>query len=147
MIDLYQVTFKPGLKSPPVRLICQSVEVDDELMLWIDGVNGEDPVLVPLASLPAHAYVGDFGGFMRQHLSLARAVLAAGEGELSPTIAARAVSLMLLDPHASAETALEHVNSQALDLLDADLHDQAHFWGATGAVSLESVRAGQSAAA
>ncbi|MDF2461869.1 MAG: hypothetical protein K0Q43_104 [Ramlibacter sp.] len=139
MIPLFQISVKPGLREPPVQLICQSLTVDGEMLLWVDGVNAQDPVVIPLSAVSSTKLLTDFETFMDAHKSIARRVLLAGAGEISPTIAARAVSAMAADPRLDATDALELVNGQALDLLDADAQSAAYFWGAAGPVSFAAV--------
>lgn len=140
MIPLFQIPFKAGLREPPVQLICQCVMVDGEMLLWIDGVNAQDPVVVPLSAIPASKLVADFESYMQAHKDVAKRVLLAGAGEISPTIAARAIAAMAADPSLDAEAALEMVNSQALDLIDADQQSQAYFWGAAGPMNTAAAR-------
>ncbi len=140
MIPLFQIPFKAGLTEPPVQLICQSVTVDREMLLWVDGVNAQDPVVIPLSSVAASRLLTDFESFLDANRDLAERVLLAGAGELSPTITARAIAAMTADPQLDAEGALELVNGQALDLIEADLRSQAFFWGSAGPMSTCTAR-------
>jgi hypothetical protein len=136
MIPLFQIAVKPGLREPPVQLICQSLNVGGEMLLWVDGVNAQDPVVIPLSAVDSSKLLTDFESFMSAHKAIARRVLLAGAGEISPTIAARAVAAMVADPNLEATDALELVNGQALDLLDADAQSAAYFWSKTGPMSV-----------
>ena len=133
MIPLFQVPVKAGVRVPPVQLLCQSVMVDGELLLWVDGINAQDPVVIPVSAVSSSRLVSDFESYMQAHRDVAYRVLVAGTGEISPTIAVRAVAAMVADPSLSAEDALEMVTAQALDLIDADHQDHAYFWGLAGA--------------
>lgn len=120
MSQLFSATLRPGPKHPPVNLVCQSLEQDGELHLWVDGMNLEDPVLLPISAAKQIRLLGTFREFAAARLDLARAVLQESQGEHSPTLLARAMLLMQDDPRISANDALEHVQDQALDLIDAD---------------------------
>lgn len=147
MIPLFQIPFKPGLRQPPVNLICQSVMKDGELLLWIDGVNAQDPVVIPLSAVASSRLLMSFDDYLRAHSDIARRVLLAGAGEISPTIAARAIAAMVADPGLQPEAALEMVNGQALDLIDSDHSEAAYFWGKNGPTALGMARTAVAAAA
>jgi len=140
MIPLFQIPFKAGLRQAPVQLICQGVNVENELLLWVDGVNAQDPVVIPLSAVPASRLLTDFESYMEAHRDVARRVLMVASGEISPTIAARAVQAMLMDPGLDAQAAVDMVNEQALDLIDADQQSQAYFWGAGGPITTGGAR-------
>lgn len=120
MNQLISVTYRPGPAHPPVQLICQTYQVGEEVMLWVDGINLEDPLLVPLSSVRGHKLLGTFREFAGERLEVARDVLHESQGEHSPAILARAMQAMQLDSSLSAREALDEMENQALDLIDAD---------------------------
>ena len=142
MIHLLQVPFKAGRDAPPVQLICQIVDLgpDSELLVWVDCINAEAPVVVPLSSVSGHHHLSDFESYMAAHKDISREVLLAGAGEISPTIAARAVAYMAKTPGVSAADALDTVQEQAIDLIEADHRNQAYFFSALGPTSTLDAR-------
>lgn len=119
-IELFNVEYRPAIGAPEIRLLCQGVKVGEETLLWVDGVNPEDPVMVPLGSVRRIEWAGSWAEFMRSHLDLAAQVLESSQGEHSTTIVARATLYMASDSRLSASEALDHAYDQALDLIDAD---------------------------
>lgn len=140
MVPLFQIPYKAGLRTPPVNLICQSVFVDGELLLWIDGINAVDPIMIPLSAVSSSRMLMSFEEYIQAHKDVAREVLLAGRGELSPAMAARAIAAMKLDPNLKAADALELVSEQALDLIDADNNEKSYFWGVNGITQVNAVR-------
>lgn len=92
-ILLIEADYVPGsTQSAPVRLIGQVVRQFGEDTLWLDGVEITDPILVPIKSLAAVAFVGTFDDFCYEHAEQIQAL--ASECDLrnmSPTVVARAV--------------------------------------------------------
>lgn len=126
-LQLFSAHFRPSIARPAVDLICQAIDVNGEKLLWVDGYMIDHPILVPISSVGAVAYKGTFNSFMRENISAAQQVLVASNGQHSPTLLARAVSYMTLDPMLSAEEALDHVVEEALDLIDVDNGDRGAF--------------------
>lgn len=120
MNHLFSVTYRPSPTQPPVSLVCQSFVVNGELLLWIDGVNLEQPVLAPLSAVKQIRHLGTFREFAQARLELTRAVLQESQGEHSPALIARAIRYMEADAGLSAHDAIELAYEQALDLIDAD---------------------------
>jgi hypothetical protein len=119
-IELFNVEYRPGVGKPELRLLCQSVEIGGEKLLWIDGVNAEDPVMVPLACVKGIEWAGSFKEFMIARLGLAQQVLEESQGEHSPTIMARAMLYMSRDLSMTARAAIDQAVEQGVDLIDAD---------------------------
>lgn len=126
-LQLFSAHFRPSIARPPVDLICQSIDIKGEKLLWVDGYMIDHPILVPISAVGAVAYKGTFSAFMREHLSAAQQVLVASQGQHSPTLLARAVSYMTRDPLLSAEEALDQVIEESLDLIDVDNSDRGAF--------------------
>lgn len=131
MNRLFSVTYRPGPAHAPVSLVCQAFTVEGELLLWIDGINLEQPVLVPLSAVKRIRHLGTFREFAQIRLDAARAVLQESQGEHSPSLLARAMLYMEADSHLTALDALELASDQALDLVDAD-NMSALMWARTG---------------
>lgn len=119
-IELFSVSYRPHAGHPEVQLVCQSVDHDGDRLLWIDGINAEQPVVAPLASVRGIEFVGTFRDFMGRHIAQASRLLDESGGEHSPTILARATLYMARDPRMSASEALELAVEQGVDLVDAD---------------------------
>ncbi|MEJ8837694.1 hypothetical protein [Ramlibacter sp. AN1133] len=120
MNSLFSVTYRPGPAHPAVSLVCQAIDVDGEMLLWIDGINLEHPMLVPVSACKRLTLLGTFREFAQTRLQATRAVLQESQGEHSPTLLARAILYMEADPQLTAHEALELAYDQALDLIDAD---------------------------
>lgn len=128
-VDLFSVRIRVSVSRPPVNLICQALDLSGEKVLWVDGMTMETPILLPIASVNGCIeYRGDFRNFLSLHMGEAGMVLAAGAGEHSPTIIARAVQCMTHDRKLSAIEALNLVVEEALDILDADAGDAEVFF-------------------
>jgi hypothetical protein len=121
MIDLFSVQYRPGLSQPPMSLLCQSVSVEGEqMMLWLDGINVDDPVMAPLSSMRSISYVGTFRDYAAANLEVARKVFDESSGEHAPSILARAIQYMVADPTLTANSAIELACDRALDIIEAD---------------------------
>jgi hypothetical protein len=120
MNHLFSVTYRPGPTQAPLSLVCQSMLVSGEMLLWIDGINLEQPVLAPLSAVKQIRHLGTFRDFAQARLPLAHAVLQESQGEHSPALIARAIQYLEADAGLSAHDALELAYEQALDLVDAD---------------------------
>jgi hypothetical protein len=120
MNQLFSITYRPAAHREPLQLVCQAHSVGEEVLLWIDGINLEDPVLAPISAVRNIQALGTFREFAQQRLETARAVLQESQGEHSPGVLARAMLCMEADPRMSAHDALELVYDQALDVIDAD---------------------------
>lgn len=117
------------MSTPPVDLICQSIDLDGEKLLWVDGVTMDTPLLLPLAAVAeCIQYRGTFREFLMSNMMIAGQVLGASNGQHSPTVVARAVQLMAREKSLSAQDALHLVMEEALDLLDADNGDAEIFF-------------------
>ena len=58
--------FQPScLDAEPVQVFCQAVVVDGDAYAWVDGVNEQDPLLIPVKHLVAYSYAGT----LRQYLA------------------------------------------------------------------------------
>jgi hypothetical protein len=130
-IELFNVQYSPGLNKPPVNLLCQSIDVDGEKLLWLDGINLEDPVLAPLSAMRHYSWMGSFKEFAAQRLDEARMVFEVSQGEHTPSILARAMLYLSADPKLNAAEAIELATDQALDILDADSYCASLFSLAT----------------
>jgi len=119
-IELFNVRYRPHAGEPEIQLLCQSVGAEDDRLLWVDGINAEQPVLVPLANVKGIEPAGTFREFMAQRLKHAALLFEESQGEHSPTILARAAQIMSLDPRLSAPEALDQAVEQAVDIVDAD---------------------------
>lgn len=120
MNHLFSVEYRPGPAQAPLTLVCQSLIINNEMLLWVDAINLEQPVLVPLASVKGIRHLGTFREFAQTRLDTARAVLQESQGEHSPALLARAMLYMEADATMGPNTALELAYDQALDLIDAD---------------------------
>ena len=120
MNQLFSIAYRPAAHREPLQLVCQTYAIGEEILLWVDGINLEDPVLVPISGVHNIQPLGTFREFAEQQLSAARAVLQESQGKHSPGVLARAMLCMVADPSMSAHDALELVYDQALDIVDAD---------------------------
>ena len=128
-IDLFSVHLRVSISRPRVDLICQSIDVEGEKVLWVDGLTMDSPVLLPIAAVAeCIQYRGTFREFLMNDMREASQILAISNGEHSPTIIARAVQLMSRDRKLSAEEALHLVVEEALDIMDADQGDAEVFY-------------------
>lgn len=128
-IDLFSVHIRISVSRPPVDLLCQTLDVNKEKVLWVDGMTMEVPMLLPIASVvECIEYRGTFRDFLTLHMREATEVLQASGGQHSPTLIARAVQLMSRDRNLSGYEALNLVVDEALDMLDADRGDAEIFY-------------------
>lgn len=128
-IELFSVHIRLSIVRPPVDLICQSLDLEGEKVLWVDGLTMDTPVLLPLASVAeCIEYRGTFRNFLMDNMAAAGAVLSESAGQHSPTIIARAIDCMSRDPNLPAFEALRLVEEEALDILDADQGDAEVFF-------------------
>ncbi len=119
-IELFNISYRPSASMPTMRLLCQGVDVDGEKLLWVDGLDVENPVVIPLASVRALEWTGSFRELMSSDLELAERVISEVQGEYSPTIMARMFVYMSQDPHMHVEDALDHAIRQGNELIYAD---------------------------
>lgn len=125
--ELFNVSFRPGINEPPLMLLCQAVDMGNEKFVWVDGINAEQPVMIPLASLKQIQWVGSFKEFMQSRMVLAAQVIEEGKGEQSATILARAMLYMSRDKSLSAKDAINTAIDQALDIIDQDNQSAREF--------------------
>lgn len=127
-IELFNVVYRPGLTEPPLSLLCQSLDIDDEKFLWIDGINPEDPVLVSISAVRETQWAGSFKEFIAARPDLTEQILAQDAAAAhSPTLLARSILYMSRDPSLTAADALEMAEEQALDIIEADLSNAQAF--------------------
>ena len=127
-IELFRVLYQPSLDMTPVPLLCQSFTADEEKLLWIDGINEEEPVLIPLSCTPgAKEWVGSFFEFMDRHHPQCSLVVEAAQGQYAPIILVRAVEIMVQDDRIGAELALEMAYNQGCHLLADDQRNAEFF--------------------
>lgn len=119
-IEMFTIRYKPSAYSPAVRLLCQSVNLDGEKMLWVDGLDVADPMMLPISAAQDIEWAGSFREIMTARIDLAEQVIAEAQGEYSPTIMVRAVQFMAHDRTLTAEEALDLSAEQAADLIDSD---------------------------
>ncbi len=122
-IEFFQITYRGVSGSPPVVLICQGVTVNDELMLWVDGVNLEDPVVVPLSGVPAQSS-GSYAEWCEKYPDALSAIVATSPAIPSPVLTVRCMSVMAADPGISAQEALDMCTLQGQEI---SKEDRLHF--------------------
>lgn len=122
-IEFFEITYRGVSGSPAVVLLCQGVTVNEELMLWVDGINLEDPVVVPLAGIPAQ-WRGSYADWCDKYPDLSGAILAASPQVPSPVLMVRCMSVMAADPGISAHDALDMCTLQAQEI---SKEDRLHF--------------------
>lgn len=121
-IEFFEITYHSVDGSPPIMLLCQSLRVDEERLLWIDGINELEPVVLPLAGVPA-TWAGTFSGWLSENPEIASQVVSISSG-ISPLIVVRSMAVMLADKSISADTALELCLEQGKVVL---VDDQSFF--------------------
>lgn len=119
-IELFSVIYRPSLGGAPIALLCQAVDIEGEKFLWIDGINSEDPVLVSISAVRDVKWAGSFKEFIAARPDIAQLVIAESDGSHSPTALARAMLYMSRDPRLTVQEAMETVEEQAMDILEAD---------------------------
>jgi len=119
-IELFSVIYRPSLGGAPIALLCQAVDIDGEKFLWIDGINSEDPVLVSISAVRDVKWAGSFKEFIAARPDIAQLVIAESDGSHSPTALARAMLYMSRDTKLTVQEAMETVEEQAMDILEAD---------------------------
>ncbi len=110
-----------------MRLLCQGVDIDGEKLLWIDGLDVENPIMIPVSSVRALEWSGSFRELMVTDLDIAGRVISEAQGEYSPTIMARMFVYMSRDPDLHPEDALDLAIMQSNDLIDADKMSMTSF--------------------
>lgn len=101
MMVLESVQICVGLFSPtdpglcePLEVICEVLKVQGYSFVWIDGVDRESPVLLPLEFFQAYRKLGTLQEVLAQlDASAAEALIEQG-AEQSATVLARAASIM-----------------------------------------------------
>jgi hypothetical protein len=119
-IELFNIHYRPSAAAPSMRLLCQGVDVDGEKLLWVDGLDVANPIMVPVASVQSLEWAGSFRELMSTNLDLASKVIREVQGEYSPTIMARMFVYMSQDPGMNVEEALDMAIFQGGDLIRAD---------------------------
>lgn len=141
-IELFNIHYRASASTPAMRLLCQGVDVAGEKLLWVDGLDVENPLVIPLASVRSLEWAGSFRELMSTDLDLAARVIEEAQGEYSPTIMARMFVYMSQDPAMHPEEALDLAIMQSGDLIQADSMSSASFCrAATNAGSYEPARA------
>ncbi len=126
-IELFNIHYRASVGTPPMRLLCQGVDVAGEKLLWVDGLDVANPVVIPLASVRSLEWAGSFRELMATDLELAERVISEVQGEYSPTIMARMFVYMSHDPDMHVEDALDLAIKQGADLICADEKAHASF--------------------
>ena len=144
-IELFHIQYRPSASTPPMRLLCQGVDVANEKLLWVDGLDVENPIVVPLSSVRALEWSGSFRELMTTNLDLAARVISEAQGEYSPTIMARMFVYMSQDPNLQPEDALDLAIMQSNDVIQADNRSRASFQRAAMSTPRAMARAALSA--
>ncbi|HWS26852.1 MAG TPA: hypothetical protein VN259_09830 [Xanthomonadales bacterium] len=126
-IELFNIHYRASVGMPPMRLLCQGVDVAGEKLLWVDGLDVANPVVIPLASVRSLEWAGSFRELMVSDLDLAERVISEAQGEYSPTIMARMFVYMSQDPDLHVEEALDLAIKQSAELIVADENAGASF--------------------
>lgn len=110
----YCVATSPDIYA--IELICQTVVLEDCAYAWVDGVDMQNPILVPVDELQSYRRIGTFGSYLRdeRHQDLGEmfdALLTDCVSEaLNPTLIVRACESMHSDgfrPHEAIAVARE----------------------------------------
>lgn len=117
---LVSVLYRAAPKAAPVSIIAQLVQVDGEAMIWVDGLNTTDPVVVDLSSCREIEVLGPFRDFLLAHQDAVGRLLPFCSGRESAAFLARCCILLAADTTMNGEEALRIVEGVALDILDSD---------------------------
>ncbi len=119
--ELFLVDYQASLQAVSTPLICQVVDVEDEKMLWVDGLSTENPLLVPLSStVGPKKWLGSFESFVQKHPNEFQALATVAPEGTAPLLLVRAVDMMAHGPSMIASDALEYAYEQAYDLQEQD---------------------------
>ena len=92
-VRLCEATYAPcsmGIGS--IRLVVQVINLAGEEMMWVDGIDIADPVMVPLSNLSDVREIGSLSSFMENHQdAIVSLALLEDFSRVSPTLLARAV--------------------------------------------------------
>lgn len=126
--SLYLTRFRPSITRPVLEVLCQAIEVDGLQMLWLDGLDINNPLLLPMSAARSCEPAGSFHQYILDHYFVARDVIDLGAGQHSVTLLARAIQRCDQTRSLSADQALEMVIQEAKDILyfdQTDLHSLA----------------------
>lgn len=93
-IHLCSGVYKPTCTElPAVEVFCQAVVLNGAAYVWIDGINHENPLLIPVQSLSKFRRVGTLRSYLEDERHLA---LEAGFDQLLDICKSREVSATVL---------------------------------------------------
>lgn len=118
-IELYRINYTSSNGGPKTALICQGLLVDGETLLWVDGVDHDRPIVVPLAGIPA-TWCGSYSEWLDKNPEFASQIFDIAPGDCSPTLIARCMSLMTVDPSLDADAAFCLCLEQGKDFIKED---------------------------
>lgn len=123
---LYETNFaEDPEKNLSLIIIAQVVRINDAVFVWADGLDMQDPVLLPISSTDdaTTRYIDTVSNYFVTHQLLVLEVLECANQEgmdLSPTLVARAVEAMRDDQNKSASNALAVAMQWSQIILDLD---------------------------
>jgi len=116
--------FSTGFK--PFRIEAQAVLVDGEEYLWVDGIDFDDPVLLPIRSARGLRYLGELGELADQHANqIGELSITEDLSAVSPTVLLRAARCMVEEGLPSSE-ALSSAATLSQMLLELDELDRRY---------------------
>jgi hypothetical protein len=118
-IDFFEITYRSGDDSFSSVIMVQCLMVEQEGMLWVDGIDFENPVVVPLGGLSL-AHCGTFDDWLAKYPAEFAQVTEALEQERSPVFMSRCVALMAADSSIGAAQAIEMCLAQAHEIIKED---------------------------
>lgn len=121
--NLYSVRFKPSVTRPVIEVLCQAIELGGQQLLWLDGLDLDNPLLLPMSAARSCESAGSFHQFILNHYFSARDVLDLAAGQHSVTLLARAIQRCDQTRSLTADEALNQVIQEARDILYFDQTD------------------------
>jgi hypothetical protein len=118
-IDFFEITYRNGADSFSSVIMAQCLMVEQEGMLWVDGIDFENPVVVPFGGIPL-THCGTFDDWVAKYpLEFAQVSESLAE-ERSPIFMSRCVALMVADSSLGAAQAVEMCLAQAQEIIKED---------------------------
>lgn len=98
--NLYLARIRVNLCVPPRVYLVQEILIDGESMIWVDGVDIADPLLLPKKDVSDLESIGTFADFLSQNVDAYLGLVQAfPEDSYSPSVMARAILGMKQKPH------------------------------------------------
>ncbi|TAL65697.1 MAG: hypothetical protein EPN79_10985 [Burkholderiaceae bacterium] len=131
----YAADFTLPIEQQLLQIDCifAVIDVDGVDYGWIDGIDEDDPILVPVRSMMGYGYLGSLEEYLSEdfHAPLGQVLqdllLLAQSEQLSATVLVRALAILHLDDAITAADAVQQSFQWGLTLLRAGTLERVTF--------------------